>query len=379
MINNIKKILNNIFTYFLILLGLLILIWFIWIRFIRVRLPKDIPFNLNELSFYVLLWICVIYLYIVIRLIKPKNPHPWVTKVVEILYTPLLTLDNFIKMQRNVFTPYRKLLIKFIDYLNELSVHQFIVIYTLSQIIPRLILVSILSFDVFYMHKINIFYSFILLGAIPLLHRYIKYSLKDGKSKLLKILTDKYKRVHLCDRNKVYEEDWEYYPEYMPYHDKYLTIEEYYQFLVEDTVNFKENKIVYIADVYSPESVYNQYAFDKYGTLNVELTSEDSKNIRKDFHLIMPYLVDLTINLNFYEKIDEIFWIKYLRIGIFTEYFLCWSHILMVSYEKVELFPITGYVIFNTLDYIIPAIGEYIVLLITEYAPHIEPISGLIL
>jgi hypothetical protein len=60
-----KRLLRSI----LILLGLFMLLLFIWVRFIRVRLPRDIPFNLTELGLIILIYICLIYKYIVISLI----------------------------------------------------------------------------------------------------------------------------------------------------------------------------------------------------------------------------------------------------------------------------------------------------------------------
>lgn len=48
--NNIKK---NIFNCLLILLGFFLVMYYIWFRFIRERLPRDIPFNLTFINFFI--------------------------------------------------------------------------------------------------------------------------------------------------------------------------------------------------------------------------------------------------------------------------------------------------------------------------------------
>ena len=48
-----KTILNAI----LIIIGAIAVLWLIWARFFRERLPKDIPFDLTEFRFYLLIYI----------------------------------------------------------------------------------------------------------------------------------------------------------------------------------------------------------------------------------------------------------------------------------------------------------------------------------
>ena len=40
---------------------------YIFLRFMRPRLPKDIPYSLNDFSFYLLIGICFIYIYIIYK------------------------------------------------------------------------------------------------------------------------------------------------------------------------------------------------------------------------------------------------------------------------------------------------------------------------
>lgn len=84
------------------ILGSFLLIYLIWIRFIRERLPRDIPdLLLTEYNFWILLYICLIYIYIIKSLIKPQeSPFTFselFTQISDLIHTPFITLDNAIK------------------------------------------------------------------------------------------------------------------------------------------------------------------------------------------------------------------------------------------------------------------------------------------
>ena len=52
------------------------------------RLPS------KDFSFFFILYIIIIYLYIIVRLIKPKQPNNLILKIIEIACTPFIKLDN---------------------------------------------------------------------------------------------------------------------------------------------------------------------------------------------------------------------------------------------------------------------------------------------
>jgi hypothetical protein len=64
---------------------------YIWLRFIRERLPKDIPFTfLSGFGLIILIYNCSIYLYIVYSFLKKGSTSNEVTvKFIEIFYIPL--------------------------------------------------------------------------------------------------------------------------------------------------------------------------------------------------------------------------------------------------------------------------------------------------
>ena len=65
---------NKINQLLLILLGLIMLFSYIWFRFIRVRLPKEIPFiHLSFFSLITLSFMCFISIYYLTSLIIKKK------------------------------------------------------------------------------------------------------------------------------------------------------------------------------------------------------------------------------------------------------------------------------------------------------------------
>ena len=73
----INKILNNLYNMYQVFLikwlGLFIILWYFWYNYIRMRIPRDIPFNLSLISTSTLLIIITCFVIIIYRLLKP---HP---------------------------------------------------------------------------------------------------------------------------------------------------------------------------------------------------------------------------------------------------------------------------------------------------------------
>ena len=64
------KILKNFINkYYLIILGGIIFTLYFWSRFLRVRSSKVLPLNLSVLGFFILLYTCLIFAYILISLL----------------------------------------------------------------------------------------------------------------------------------------------------------------------------------------------------------------------------------------------------------------------------------------------------------------------
>lgn len=191
------KLMNKkLYQYSIIILGFILIIVLIWFRFIRQRLPKDIPFHLTEYGCIILIYICCIYLFILMLLITEfKTKNDKLNLLMEYIYKPLKVLDESIKMHPQINYYYYKA----IDYCITInSKIYYTYIYCSFNILPRVILVTVLSIDIFYFIKIAYLYKIILLGILPLLYKYMIYNFKYAKEQYIlklesiteKIMTD---------------------------------------------------------------------------------------------------------------------------------------------------------------------------------------------
>jgi hypothetical protein len=376
---NLKKYLVLFGEYLLYPIGAIAVSWYIWARFIRERLPKDIPFiELSEIGLYIIIYICCIYLYIVITLIKPRDPHPIIIKAIDILMKPLTALDAAIKSIPKVDSLHRKLLDYIIPILVDLSLNQMKVIYVCMYIIPRVILVVTLGLDTFWFNKLENIYNIVLLAAIPLLHRYLKYSLKAAKEQLIQELEDDYDWVEVTDKAKhdfyKYIDDLDRddvpmaYREWKPnpkaiYAEKIVKVKKYLEIKYESL----DSEIKYVGDPILSDKKEYAYAKAKYGDENAKLSLDDYKFLKKELQEKIIEIIYFYLFLNYYsEAIDDVL-IKWSKIIIFSVYSICWLYIIYKSYEKVEEFPILEGML--KYIYIIVDIEEPFSLLVIEYSP----------
>jgi hypothetical protein len=341
------KDLNYYSNYILTLIGLAIVSWIIWARFLRTRIPKDIPFELTEKWFFILIYICIIYFYIVYKLIRPNKVNESIKLIIELLFTPLLAFDKFIKENKYIQPYYLKIVGKttiFIQSYKLVSQQYKLIkhIYITCYIIPRSMLISILCIDTFYFHKLELIYKIILIGVIPLFHRYIKYSIKYIKDQYIKDLEYTYKFVSLSDKNFIIN-GWERNPEILPYHEKQVTIKEYIDIEL-DIRELDNSDIGYHAYPYSHEFIVLDYVKKKYEKETLaSLTKEDFIYFKKDFERLTPIILDLSLFLQSYSDVDDIYFfskevyilIKHVKIIIFGLYGICWTYILYRSYHMI--------------------------------------------
>ena len=67
-INKTKK---NLYIYSLAILGLFLFFYYIWFRFIKEKVLRDIPCDLTIIRFIGLCIICAVYMYIIFRIYVP--------------------------------------------------------------------------------------------------------------------------------------------------------------------------------------------------------------------------------------------------------------------------------------------------------------------
>lgn len=347
--------------YLLLLIGFTITSWIIYSRFIRERLPKDIPMFLTEHRFWFLLYLCLIYGYMLKTLIFQKTANQDNQEVVkhikEFLYKPLLILDQGIKYNKYCKNLYYKFINTFIEQLYSLTSKQQEYCSIIFQIIPRIVLGILLFRDVFYFHKIEIFYTFLLLGFIPLLYNYLKHSITEYKDHLIELLENKYAFVWFHDKGYGCPENWEdleepyEHTEANKYHEKDLTLKEYFAFKIKTNV-YNLETADYIEAVLAKETTYNDYIKDKYKVEDADLTDEDRLQIDKEFEELKPKIIKLGSFIETFKIVErKSIILRTLKFISFSLYLTCWSFVLLLSYFHfpITTFPSTMILLLKTL------------------------------
>jgi hypothetical protein len=153
-----KMNLKTLTNYIIIIIGFAMFSTFIWLRFIRERLPRDIPFNLSIISFIILIEICCIYGYILFTLLrKYKEPNPIILYLIDQVYKPLIAFDNFLKNLPGIQAIYLRFMI-FLSYKCIFIFKDTSMFSIIFYILPRLVLVTALFIDTFYLHKLYYIY-----------------------------------------------------------------------------------------------------------------------------------------------------------------------------------------------------------------------------
>lgn len=368
-----NKLFKIIYYYLLLFLGLIITSWIIWARFIRERAIRDIPDNLlTEYRFWILCYICIIYLYAIKRLIKPKEGNMILLLIVEYLYKPLEYLDKFVKYTLIGNEEYFAFSRYIINFLKKRKKEENIIIVICFSIIPRLCLIWFLVVDIFYFYKLEIFYKVIAIGLIPFIFRYFKYSIKDIYNFWILQLEEQYASVLVfrkgfayVDFNKDYDPDdsherFERMDEFYniitakdndaKYHYKEVTIKEYIELQFTNKLEYMFNDIKY-EYIGKPRAhlliKQKEYEIDQKSVLKIM----DDHSIHELFHNLLPDLMEL----KFYLKFSMIFNDnnKIIKIIIFLLYFLCWSFILIIScYIYPVKFHMSYYFLKNILFYL---------------------------
>lgn len=340
--NNFDVILRNIllktlvfFThYFVVFFGLFLFTLVIYLNFIRERLPRDIPFILTEFRFYILMFICFTYLYIIKSILYPKAPHHLVISILSKIIKPFYLFLNALLGINFIYKINDKFILKLITILDSWYDINFAFFIYIIQLFPRIILLSIFIVDVFWLHKIEAFYYCIILSVFPLIYNlfivYINYSLEN----LIKYLEFKYTKVSIIDK-RFLKPSWEPDPNAM-HHGTTVSVRKYLDIQYEAFKNSINNNIdiEYEGDAYSTEKRYDDYMI----LLNKKnLTIEDYDYLNKDFNFYMPEIIKLKIFMEtFYKTTPTEFYIPQVKLIIIFAYLITWLYILCVSIHTLQ-------------------------------------------
>lgn len=311
---------------------------FIWFRFIRERLPRTIPFDLSILGFFILLYICSIYLFIIITLLFDFAPKgKIIDSIINIIFKPLHTLDETLKNNLIIKKYYKKILIYFIlwckilnSFYNPNKESDYLHIYYIFQIYPRIILVIALLADTFWLHYLSLIYKVLIVSVLLLIYKYILYSLKYAKEQYILQLENMVERIITDDYSD---------PDEDPTH-LFLTLLEVRKF-----IDLQVNAIVFEDKAYSYKPygigwVMGDYRNNFFNTHNMpsdaKLTMQDYEQMTLEFYEITNILIPLSVHIEEFDLRSQFYPIKHIKIIIFSLYLICWVYILIVSF-KIEL------------------------------------------
>jgi hypothetical protein len=361
--NKLFNILKNfIDKYFLIILGCLLFSLYFWNRFLRARIPKELPIKLSVLGFFTFTYICIIFLYIIISLIFPRKPNKMVEMSIEFLFTPLKDFDNYLKVLPLIKPYYIKFMVWIIPKLDYLIIKTNR-LYIIFWVFPRLILLSALFIDVFVFHKFHYKYMVIIFGLLLFLNRYFKYSLKKYKEDLIKSHTITISYVLVPYKFGIHPSE---YPEnYDPDNDEdspsmALSLDIFINYQTESKVYNEETiKIKFISTTLE---LTNKYWLKYIGTPNPFLgygkkIPSDYKNIfgekvpenyytarnfvfekEKEFAIkAIEEIMQISLLLEHYNiTSNQNKRFKLMKIIIYVNYFLCWTYVLIASISTLN-------------------------------------------
>jgi len=334
MINKILALFK--FKPFLAILGFLFVPYYIWFRFIRERLPKEIPFNLTLVYFLILLCICIIYFYIILRSVIPKTPSAFILNIRAVffsrLFIPFMTLEEYFNVSiykiSIIKILFEKCLILIANIVKKIRIYWLStyingVITTLS-IGPTFLFLFLFLIDL-YNNELNLIYKYILIQIIPLIFMYYVHLLK-------KYATNKIKALSTYYMIEIISEDTEnknYFTEIasLPFDEDYTSFyggvdgEPEPLLEIEKFITLQADNILFDYDAYS----YKCYIKDQYvKDTNVLLSS-------KEFDFWIPILVYNNIWIDIYNSPLFNEPKQRLNLKVYVIYFIIWLYILLIS------------------------------------------------
>jgi len=380
-----KKIKQFLDKYKLVVLGLLIFSLYFWNRFLRVRTSKPLPLELSLLDLFIMVYICCIFLYIIISLVYSGKNDKRLEALIEWLFQPLVALNTFISN-----LPYVKHYVEKTFYYMFPKLEYLIIktdlFFIIFWIFPRTILVTALFIDIFIFYYFHYKYMVILFGLLLFFNRYFKFSLKQYKKELidyynhyiLNVNTPYVPGVHPAELEPDYDPDGE------DEDDVYFKIKYTLMSLpLEVYINFQTDSLVY-------HDISREYRFC---TTTFELAEElwekyvggpipkdprfgtplpkDYKNIFGDkvpdnFYKAYNFVVErrkefardgvekimrISLLIEYYNKTNNNKRYKMIKIIIYLLYLICWIYVIIISLPYLHVLPWEETFLYNFQEY----------------------------
>lgn len=360
--NKLDILKKFVLKYFLILLGLVVFILYMWNRFFRERTPKNLPLTLNIIYAVILVYICILFIYLIYTLIFPKKSNIIIQNLVEFLFTPLKELDMFIKEIPKIKPYYFKIIIYLFEKVEDMVVdsNKFFYIFWLF---PRIILITALYIDVFVFHRFHYKYMVILFGLLLFFNKYLMYSLKYYKTQTIDvykndikyILTDYVSKVHPSEFEEDYDED-----EDEPGPTMTLSFEIFVEFQVKSMVYDNiERAVISISETSKlhdyywthyaghpdpifvnkpiPKDYVNNFGIDVPNNYH-EAYSFIREKIQEHLKHVLESTTRVCLVIEYYKKNNnENKKIKAIKIFIYSSYLICWSYVLFISIKTYTI------------------------------------------
>lgn len=204
-----------------------------------------------------------------------------------------------------------------------------------------MILIFLLYKDIFILHRIDLFYKYILIGIIPFLFKYTMYSLKDIKEHYIAKIEINYDFISMYDREYNNQEiDWTR-TENNKYHNEFLSIKDYVEFKTKTNLYINSHTL-YDETPFAKEKIYEDYYEKNNININIKLTDKDHDIINHEFNEKMPLIIKTSIFLEIFDIIKNKKIIVVFMLIINLLYFICWAYVLVISYYKYPInFPFT--------------------------------------
>ena len=352
-INTIKQtLLQHLFA----LLGLCIVLYYIWFRVLRDRAPQIIPFETSWISFLIVLIICLTYLYIILRIYRPKSAHPSILKLLQLikrLYYPLIVLDEKFRTNSMVKT----LIIKLLFYFNIFIKKYKLYLYDNQNVfqlvffhLPKFILLFVFCLDVFYFRQIKLFYYFLGLAILSMVFNYLLYLIKLQFEEYLEYLDKSFLILILStNEEKLTSKDDEMSYMFFPselqhineFFDRYVVHTKYFIDIQATSITFNYDLLKYdCIETIQAREIYAEKHHIQLPEISVfEPRYDDiAKALAKEFDKLMPIAINVSAFFKEYifvkQKSDKI---KRLNIMIILMYLICWVYIFWVSFINLDI------------------------------------------
>jgi hypothetical protein len=276
--------------------------WFIWFKFIREKLPRNIPFNLSLLSGILLTIICLTFLTKIYGLLFPgKDIKLSVFQYFSVKIENMFTL--LVYELANVPYLYRFFDKNILYFIKRLLEHYYLL--TLFDFIFRTLLVNVFIYDV-------ISYKIIWLLLFIYIIKFLKFSLNILKNDRI---------LHVSEQTDVH---FEPFTAYIPLND----------FIHIQTTHFIKNNSFLEYDTHMQfeqcVKMHEKHNLKPRECINMKI-------LRKSHRGIITFI--LQINRMLYLNQELYSRCKIINIINYSLYLICWSYILIISLPTLTISP----------------------------------------